>query len=417
MVALFIALSVAFVAIGGLCAAIDAAYGVVSRSDVQELANDRGESGALHRIADDMHRHINAVNFQRVFFETISAVMVVLAFVSAGFDVWGSLLWSVVTMTAVTFVLVGSSPRSVGRAHPLVLIAFSAGFVRFSRIVVGPLTTALIGIGNLVTPGRARVAVSTERQLLSMVDEAAEADILEDEDRDLIHSIFEFGDTIVREVMIARTDMVTLTSDLSLDDALGVFLEEGFSRMPVIGDDTDDIVGVAYLKDVAAFVRRHPDAASTTPITRLIRPALLVPEVKKADDTLRLLQEESNHLAMVVDEYGGIAGLITMEDLIEEVLGDISDEYDDEVSEIIQLDAGEYRVVARMNIDELAEHLGITIDEEDVDTVGGLFVKNLGRLPHHNDEVDVQGLHLVAERVDRRRGLLHTLIVSTKGDS
>ncbi|MFM6981402.1 MAG: hemolysin family protein [Microbacteriaceae bacterium] len=415
MIGLFVALSVILVAVGGLCAALDSAYTVVSRTDIHELAEERGGSTFLHTIADDLLRHVNALNFLRVLVETTAAILVTLCFTESGLGVWSALGWAVLVMTVTSFVLVGSSPRSVGRAHPLVLISATAGFVRLARILVGPLTSALVGVGNAVTPGRARVALSTERQLLSMVDDAADADVLEDEDRDLIHSIFEFGDTIVREVMIARTDMVTLESTLTIDDALGVFLEQGYSRMPVIGDDSDEILGIAYMKDVAAFVRRDSVESQTRTIRTLVRPALLIPEVKKADDTLRLLQAESNHLAMVVDEYGGIAGLVTMEDLIEEVLGDINDEYDDDDASITDLGDDSYRVVARVNIDELSAVLDIDIDEDDVDTVGGLFVKTLGRLPAVGDTVTVQGVSLQAERVDRRRGLIHTLIVKVEG--
>ncbi len=417
MIPLFIALSVLLVAIGGLCAALDSAYSVVSRSDIHELAESRDDSPSLHAIADDVLRHVNAVNFLRVLLETTAAILVTLSFTESGLSGWAALAWSVAVMTVTSFVLVGSSPRSVGRAHPLALIAATATFVRFARVVVGPLTSALVGVGNAVTPGRARVALSTERQLLSMVDDAADADVLEDEDRDLIHSIFEFGDTIVREVMIARTDMVTLDSTVTIDDALGFFLEQGYSRIPVIGDDSDEILGIAYVKDVAAFVRRSPDEARSRTVRTLVRPALLIPEVKKADDTLRLLQSESNHLAMVVDEYGGIAGLVTMEDLIEEVLGDIHDEYDDDDVTSTDLGTGSFRVVARMNIDELAELLDVDIVEDDVDTVGGFFVKTLGRLPSPGDSVVSQGIELTAERVDRRRGLIHTLIVKIEGEA
>ena len=417
MIPLFVTLSIVLVAVGGLCAALDSAFSVVSRSDIHDLASEKDDSRALHTIADDVLRHVNALNFLRVLIETTAAILITLSFTSSGMSVFAALGWSVAVMTVTSFVLVGSSPRSVGRAHPLVLIAATAGFVRSARVLMGPLTSALVGVGNAVTPGRARVALSTERQLLSMVDEAADADVLEEEDRDLIHSIFEFGDTIVREVMIARTDMVTLDSTVTIDDALGTFLEEGYSRIPVIGEDADEIIGVAYMKDVAAFVRREPIESQSRTIRTLVRPALLIPEVKKADDTLRLLQSESNHLAMVVDEYGGIAGLVTMEDLIEEVLGDISDEYDDDDEVFTALDDGKFRVVARLNIDELSEYLGVEIAEDDVDTVGGLFVKNLGRLPAQGDTVTVQGVVLEAERVDRRRGAIHTLIVCIEGAS
>ncbi len=247
--------------------------------------------------------------------------------------------------------------------------------------------------------------------MLSLVDEATEADAIEEEDRDLIRSIFDFGDTIVREVMVARTEMATLDATDTIDEALGKFLAEGYSRMPVIGESSDDIRGIAYLKDIIRHVRRDPASATTTPVSANLRPALFIPEVKKADEALRELQERANHIALVVDEYGGIAGLVTMEDLIEEVIGDIADEYDDEEIEFTSIGDGSLRVSAAASIDDLAEHLDIAIDEDDVDTVGGLFAKSLGRLPATGDSVHAHGLLITAERVERRRKRLVSVIV------
>ncbi|MEY4396697.1 MAG: hypothetical protein RLZZ40_453 [Actinomycetota bacterium] len=414
MTAWFSVIAVALVTFGGLTAAIDAAYGSLSRNDIAGIGEGTAQAKLFDKISSDIPAHVNAINFVRVLCETFAAILVSLAFVSAGFDLLGTLLWSAVTMAVITFVLVGSSPRSVGRAHPLIIVKWTGSLVRLFRVVLGPITIALVGIGNAVTPGRARTAVSTERQLLSLVDEATESDAIEEEDRDLIRSIFDFGDTIVREVMVARTEMATLDATATIDDALGVFLAEGYSRMPVIGDDSDDIRGVAYLKDVIRAVRRDGDKAAATPIVAIVRDAVFVPEVKKADEALRELQERSSHIALVVDEYGGIAGLVTMEDLIEEVVGEISDEYDDDEIEFTPIGDGSIRVSAAASIDDLAEHLDLPIDEDDVDTVGGLFVKNLGRLPVAGDEVIAHGLRIVAERVERRRKNLVTVIVTVE---
>jgi CBS domain containing-hemolysin-like protein len=410
MSGLFGGLALALIAVGGLCAAIDAAYQSLSRGDIQELAEGRHEK-TFERIASDIPNHVNAINFVRVLCEMFAAILVALAFVSGGLDLYGSLIWSAVAMTVVTFVLVGSSPRSVGRAHPVFIVRWTGRLVRLLRIVLGPITVALVGVGNLVTPSRSRSQVNTERQLLSMVDEATESDAIEEEDRELIRSIFDFGDTILREVMIARTEMVALDATVSIDDALGQFLAVGFSRMPVVGVDNDDVKGIAHVKDAARFARSKPEQALTTPITAIARPALFLPEVKAADEALRQLQAEANHMALVVDEYGGIAGLVTMEDLIEEVIGDIADEHDDDENEFTDLDDGSLRVSAAASIDDLAERLDIEIDEDDVDTVGGLFVKEFGRFPVAGDAVEVQGLRIVAERVERRRKRLVTVVV------
>lgn len=406
----FALLALALVAFGGLAAAIDAAYQSLSRNDVANLGAGKSQR-LFDAISADVPAHMNAVNFVRVLCETFAAILVALSFVSLGYDLTQSLVASAIAMTVITFVLVGSSPRSVGRAHPMTIARWTGGIVRAIRILLGPLTIVLVGIGNAVTPGRARTTIQTERQLLSMVDEATESDAIEEEDRDLIRSIFDFGDTILREVMIARTEMDSLDSTVTVDEALGLFLAAGYSRMPVVGVDNDDVIGIAHIKDTARFVRAHPARAKKAFITELVRPALFLPEVKMADEALRMLQSEANHMALVVDEYGGIAGLVTMEDLIEEVVGEISDEYDDDDIAIVDLGDGALRVLASTNIDDLAEHLDMPIDEDDVDTVGGLFVKNYGRFPEAGDIVVVEGLELVADRVERRRKKLKSVIV------
>ncbi|BAU32546.1 hemolysin family protein [Microcella alkaliphila] len=312
----------------------------------------------------------------------------------------------------VLVVLVGSSPRSVGRAHPRALIVATAPLVRTIRVLTGPIADALVVIGNRVTPGRPRsVAFSSEEQLLSMVDEATDLDVLEVEDRELIHSIFEFNDTIVREVMVPRTDMITLETGQTVAEAMALFLEKGVSRIPLIGDDADDIRGVVYLRDVTRLTVSSPETAGATQVDVLATPAQFLPESKKADDALRYLQLESNHLALVVDEYGGIAGFVTMEDLIEELVGDITDEYDREQSAFEQLGENRFRVSARMPVDELGDLFGIDLDDDDVDTVGGLLTKHLDRLPVAGSTVEVDGLHLTAERTEGRRKRVVTVLV------
>ncbi|HEY5320432.1 MAG TPA: hemolysin family protein, partial [Galbitalea sp.] len=280
------------------------------------------------------------------------------------------------------------------------------------RVFLGPVAAALVAVGNRVTPGRPKTAsFSSEEQLLSMIDEATELDVLEEDDRELIHSIFEFNDTVVREVMIPRTDMVTIDGTDTIGAAMGLFLSRGVSRMPVIGDDVDEVLGVLYLRDVARLSYEQPSGYEALTVADLVRAALFVPESKKVDSLLGQMQLESNHLAMVVDEYGGIAGLVTMEDLIEELVGDISDEYDHEVVEFEELDAGRYRVSARLPVDELGEIFGIDLDDDDVDSVGGLLAKLLGRLPHPGASARYSGLIFTAERTEGRRKRLSTVIV------
>ena len=415
MIGVFIAVAVLLVAFGGLLAAADAALGVLSRTDLIDLASGSRVKRSLLAIAADVASHVNAINFLRVTSETTAAVLVTLALVATfpqPDQWWVILLIAALIMTAVSFVLVGSSPRSVGRAHARGLMLFAAFPVHATRVLLGPLAAALVAIGNRVTPGRPRTQTfSSEEQLLSMVDEAAELDVLEQDDRQLIHSIFEWGDTVVREVMIPRTDMITIDDDRHVGDAMNQFLQTGVSRMPVVGKDADEVLGILYLRDVARLHYEKPLDAVKTPVRDLARAALFVPESKKADDTLRQMQLDSNHLAMVVDEYGGIAGLVTMEDLIEELVGDISDEYDREAPDVADLGGGVFRVSARLPKDELGDLFGIELDDDDVDSAGGLLIKAVGRLPDAGSRAVVSGLILRAERVEGRRKLLRTLIV------
>lgn len=413
MIGVFIAVAVLLVAFGGLLAAVDAALGVLSRNDLVDLASDSPRSRtALLSIAADTGAHVNAVNFMRVVSETTAAVLVTLGLATLGLEWWGVLLIAALIMTGVSFVLVGSSPRSVGRAHARGIMRFAALPVRAVRVLLGPLADALVAIGNRVTPGRPKTQTfSSEEQLLSMVDEAAEADVLEEDDRELIHSIFEWGDTVIREVMIPRTDMITIDDVETIGTAMTQFLRAGVSRMPVVGKDADDVIGILYLRDVARFTHEQPEAAADMTVAQLARPALFVPESKMADDALRQMQRDSNHLAMVVDEYGGIAGLVTMEDLIEELVGDISDEYDRDTPDITDLGGGVFRVSGRLPKDELGDLFGIELDDDDVDSAGGLLIKAVGRLPDVGSTAVVSGLLLRAERVEGRRKLLRTLIV------
>lgn len=412
MIPLFVSVAVALVLFGGLLAAADSALSVLSRTDLVDLASHSRSKKSILAIAADVGTHLNAINFMRVVSETTAAVLVSLSFAYAIGEWWFALLFSALIMTAASFVLVGSSPRSVGRAHSRSIIVFAAPIVRGIRLFLGPIANALVAIGNRVTPGRPRTATfSSEEQLLSMVDEATELEVLEEDDRELIHSIFEFNDTVAREIMIPRTDMVTVEHDATIGTAMGLFLRTGVSRLPVIGENIDDVLGILYLRDVARLHYERPLGAEQLTASEVARPAIFAPESQKADTLLRQMQLESNHLAMVVDEYGGIAGLVTLEDIIEELVGDISDEYDHEVAEFDDLGDGRYRVSARLAVDELGDLFGIELDDDDVDSVGGLLTKELGRLPVAGSTVVISGLILRAERTEGRRRRLSTVIV------
>ncbi|RRJ88758.1 HlyC/CorC family transporter [Gulosibacter macacae] len=387
-----------------LLAAADAALGALSRADIDELADDGRSSKALRAIAADPESHAVALNFARVALDTIAAVLVGVAFARTFDQAWLAFLVAVAIMLVAAFVLTGSSPRSIGRAHPRATLRAMAGLIRVTRVTAGPIADLLVAIGDTVTPGRpARSSgFTSEEQLLSLVDEATELEVLNDSDRELIHSVFDFGDRLVREVMVARTDMVTVDVDDTVADALAVLIDVGYSRAPIIGRDSDDVRGIVYVKDLAKFLQL--DAGNPQTRVELVsRPVDFVPESVTADELLRRMRRQSRHFAMVVDEYGGIAGLVTLEDLIEELVGEISDEYDRHVESVELLANGDLRVSSRMPIDELGELFDIDLDFDDVDSVGGLLAKELDKIPELGDVVETHGLQLTADRIGRRR--------------
>jgi CBS domain containing-hemolysin-like protein len=407
-----IAGSFLLVAFAGLMSAAEAAISVKSRADILALAVESRFRVSLVRIAEDAGTHVNALSFIRVSAETTAAVLVTLAFSFWLESLWLALILSALLMTAVSFVLVGASPRGFGRSNADAILSVTAPIVHAVRVVLGPLADALVAFGNRVTPGVSRnSAFSSEEQLLSMVDEATELAVLEEDERALIHSIFEFNQTVIREVMVPRTDMIVVDASDSIQDATGVFLRTGVSRLPVIDGDIDDVVGILYLKDVVRTAYETPDEAGRLAAGGMAKPALFVPESQKADALLAQMQAVSTHLAIVIDEYGGVAGLVTIEDLMEELVGEISDEYDTELADVVEVEEDVYRVSARLAIDDLGELYGIELEDDDVDTVGGLLTKHLGRLPVAGDEVTANGLVLVADRVEGRRKRLVAVVV------
>ena len=318
-------------------------------------------------------------------------------------------------MVAASFVLAGSSPRSFGRAHPEAVLAFSAPVIHVFRVILGPLAKALVAFGDKVTPGRPGTATFTnEEQLLSMVDEAVKHDVLENDERELIRTIFEWGDTVAREVMVPRTDMVTLPKNTPLEHALRVFHSAGHSRIPVIGDEVDEVLGVVNFRDVAQAALNQPDRLHEMTVDKLMRSAVFLPESKQADETLKQMQASGTHMAFVVDEYGGTAGINTIEDIIEEIVGEIADEYDDGVESFTWISETKARAKASIHIEDLAEELKITIAEEDydgIDTIGGLMAQTLGRVPIAGSTITVQGWSITSERpVGRRRRISSVMI-------
>ncbi|MFJ2541486.1 hemolysin family protein [Microbacterium sp. NPDC087589] len=414
--ALLLAGAVLLVAFGGLMAAIDAAFGVTSRSDIEEMGAEGRNGRQLVRIAADPDAHVNAVAFIRVLAETAAAVLVTVAFSILFDNIWWAMLAAALLMTGISFVLVGASPRSFGRHHAEGMLRANARIVRGLRIILGPLAQGLVILGNRVTPGRGRSSFTSEEQLLSMVDEAASNDLIEADDRDLIHSVFDFTDQFVRAVMVPRTEMVTVDATATTSEAMTLFLQRGVSRMPVVDDDADDVVGVLYLKDLVLFAFRDENAWRTASIRPISRPATFVPESMRAETLLQQMKRDAVHVCLVIDEHGGISGLVTLEDLIEELVGEISDEYDQVSAEVVELGDGRYRVSSRLSLEDVGDLFGLELEDEDVDSIGGLLGKALGQVPQPGSTATVEGLTLTGGASRGRGRGIATVFVERAAD-
>jgi CBS domain containing-hemolysin-like protein len=398
-------------------AAADAALVRMSRVRADELADEgRAGSTALLAVVEDPGPHLAVLTFLRVVAESATAVFITVAVSSLVPSLGVAVAVSIGVMALVSFIAVGVSPRTLGTQHYDRVALVAAPATRGLRSVLGPLAHGLVALGNAVTPGKGfrNGPFRTEAELRDLLDQASATDVIEDDEREMIHSVFELGDTVAREVMVPRTDMVTVEHVDPLRKAMSVFLRTGYSRVPVIGEDNDDVLGLLYLKDVIQRTTADPQA-QTAPVSTIMRPMTFVPESKPVDDLLRDMQRQQSHFAIVVDEYGGTAGLVTIEDILEEIVGEIADEYDREEPGVEQLGDGSYRVPATMNVDDLAELFEVDLDEDEVDTVGGLLTKAIGRVPMVGSHALVGGLSLTAERMAGRRHRIATVIVAPAG--
>jgi CBS domain containing-hemolysin-like protein len=405
------------VLVAAFLAAAETAVARVSRARVEELAED-GRRGAvpLAAIVADPAPAVNALLFLRAIAETAAVVLVAVTMLDLVQPQYAAVLLTIAVMVAVAYLLVGVAPRTLGRQHAESYALVVARPVRWIAVLLAPVTRTLIVLGNALTPGRGfrDGPFTSEAELRDLVDLAEQSRLIEHDEREMIHSVFELGDTIVREVMVPRPDMVVVERGRTLRQAMSLALRSGFSRIPVIGENMDDVLGVVYLKDLARRIYEHREGESTEKVESVMRPALFVPDSKPAADLLRDMQAQRKHVAIVVDEYGGTAGLVTIEDVLEEIVGDIADEYDTGAPEIQELESGDVRVSARLNVWDFAERFQVGLDEddeEDVETVGGLLAKRLGKVPIAGSTVTVDDYRLVAESLAGRRNRIGTVLV------
>lgn len=310
-----------------------------------------------------------------------------------------------VTLNVVVFfVLAEAVPKTYAVLNPDRAALLAARPIR-ALTAFPPLrmiSAALIGLTNVIVKGRGLESgpFVSEQEFLGIVEAAAEDEVIEHEERELIESIIEFGDTVAREVMVPRPDMVIVANTATITDALNLGIAHGFSRLPVSGSDEDDIVGLAFTKDL---MRAEREGRGDLPVLDLARDVMFIPENKPVARLMREMQDGKFHLAIVADEYGDIAGLVTLEDCLEELVGEIVDEYDAEESEIERLDDGSLLVDGGLNIEDLADELGVDIPHVDFDSVGGFVFSSLERVPEPGDVVDFEGFTFVAESVEGRR--------------
>jgi CBS domain containing-hemolysin-like protein len=392
-----------FIVISGFLALSET--GLTRMNRVKAIAlEEQGRRGAtaLRKLIEHPERAINPVLFLLLLCNTVAATLV--GVVAA--HVVGPLGVVVATTFEVVFIFVfaeaapktwavQNTERAALLAAPVVIALVKIPPIRW-------ITDGLIRVSNLVLPGKGikQGPFVSEEELLAMADAAAQDDVIEREERTLIHSIIDFGDTVVREVMVPRPDMVAVESTARVSDVVEIAIAAGYSRIPVFGQGIDDIVGIVFIKDL---MRAEREGKQDEPVSKIMRAPYFVPETKKVSALMREMQTQKFHQAVVVDEYGGTSGLVALEDLIEELVGEIEDEYDVEEVPFETLANGDLRVNARMSIDELNELLDAELPEGDWDTVGGLVYSLLGHVPAEGETVENHDIRLTAERVQGRR--------------
>ncbi|SDC94256.1 Hemolysin, contains CBS domains [Geodermatophilus telluris] len=413
--------AICLVPLAGLFGALDAALQRVSQARVEELRRDGVRRAAtLEEVLTDRARHVSLLLLLRIGCEMVAAVLLAVVLAGLWGAGWQTVLTAAAVMTVVSYVLVGVGPRTLGRQHAYPIALRTAGVVRLLGRVLGPVTRLLILVGNAITPGRGYRdgPFATEVELRELVDLAEERGVVESGERNMIHSVFELGDTIAREVMVPRTDVVWIERTKTVRQALALALRSGFSRIPVIGENVDDVVGVVYLKDLVRRSQNLGDSRGPR-VEELMRPAAFVPESKPVDELLRDMQARRTHIAIVVDEYGGFAGLLTIEDILEEIVGEIADEHDAvQRPPVEHLDDGSVRITARLPVEDLAELFDVELPrDDDVETVGGLLARELGLVPIEGSQAEVAGLVLVAESTGGRRNRIDTILVRRLPDA
>jgi putative hemolysin len=392
---------VALVLLGTLLAAAEASLTRISRVRALALEEEgRRRADVLVRLESDPPRHLNSVYLAVMAVQNGSAILVAIL-AERMFDSLGITVVSVV-FTLLYFVVVEAMAKTFAVLHSDRVALALAPFVWFLGRVLTVPTRLLIGIANVLLPGKGlkQGPFVSEEEIRSMAEVGSEEGSIDEGEKELIHSIFEFGDTIAREVMVPRPDIVAVEDDKTLRDVQALVLSHGYSRIPVYHDSLDEVKGVVFAKDVLKALHQ---GKRDMPLSEIVRQAHFVPESKKATELLKEMQREKFHQALVYDEHGSVTGIVALEDLLEELVGEIADEYDLEEPEVLELGDGVYRVSGKASINDVNELLDISLPDEEWDTVAGLFLDLLGRMPENGEETSFRGLSLRAEKVQGRR--------------
>lgn len=402
----------------GLLAGSESALTSLSRLLIEEIVEAKPNYKIkFENFVANPAKFLNVLLLVRKSCELTATATVAVYFVEGSSNRGLALFWAITLMVAISYVVVGVGPRTLGKQHAIKWARLAITIAVVLSKLLGPLTTLLIRIGNALTPGKGFKSgpFSTEAEFRDLVDQASESGFVEESEREMIHSVFDLGETLVRELMVPRTEMVWIEADKTVRQGLSLALRSGFTRIPVISENLDNVVGIAYVKDLAKRIYDNPNSEINEKVEEHLRKATFVPENKTADDLLKQMQRDQIHMAIVVDEYGGTAGIITIEDILEEIVGEIADEYDDNESEEVEwLNENRARISARLHVEDFAEKFESSFTDEeieDVDSIGGLIAKHLGRVPIPGSTITVPGWKLTAERPSGRRHRISTVLV------
>ncbi|WP_288815046.1 hemolysin family protein [uncultured Varibaculum sp.] len=411
-----LALAIVLVAVDAAWTAALGAFQTLSHARAQDLVEEGRHRAPLVRalVADRAHT-VAICQSWRLFAQVLAATCMTLAMVGFGLVWWVALLVSLLVLGALLLIFATFAGMRIGRYRPEATALWLSKMVSFG-LKISVLYRPIEWIANRIAPlspvdeaaSRAEIA----EDFREMVDEMAEEENLafEDEDREIVRSALELGTTLVREIIVPRTDMVAVDTTTLAREAFEIFIQSGFSRIPVLGDDADDVRGMLYLKDVVSRCFSRPELMDH-PVPEMMREAFFVPEVMLADDLMRQMQADAPHIAVVVDEWGGTVGLVTIEDILEELVGEVTDEHDRAEQEPEQLSDNTWVIPARLGLDDLATLVDLEIDDDEVDTAGGLLAKALGKVPLLGSHACVMGLELTVKTVAGRRRQMDTLLV------